>query len=73
MSTEPFQEIPVDGVMGLGFKDLGQVYSEQSMTRLHSITDKVVIMTLGMFKDPKRIAEETSALGLRHVGYDIPQ
>merc|ERR1740121_2607410 len=29
-------------------------------------------MTLDIFKDPKRMVEDISALGLRHVGYGIP-
>merc|ERR1719436_643610 len=40
--------------------------------RLHFIADKLVTMTLDMYKDPKRMVEDISALGLRHVGYGIP-
>ena len=29
-------------------------------------------MTLDMYREPKRMVEDTSALGLRHVGYGIP-
>ena len=29
-------------------------------------------MTMDMYKDPKRMVEEISALGLRHVGFGIP-
>merc|ERR1719191_2436942 len=50
----------------------GQDYFKQSTTRLHFIADKVVAMTLDMYKDPKRMSEDISALGLRHVGYGIP-
>merc|ERR1719414_1268411 len=50
----------------------GQDYFKQSTTRLHFIADKVVVMTLDMYKDPKRMVEDISALGLRHVGYGIP-
>merc|ERR1719401_3128177 len=50
----------------------GQDYFKQSTTRLHFIADKLVAMTLDMYKDPKRMVEDISALGLRHVGYGIP-
>merc|ERR1719229_2003731 len=50
----------------------GQDYFKQSTTRLHFIADKLVTMTLDMYKDPKRMVEDISALGLRHVGYGIP-
>jgi len=50
----------------------GQDYFKQSTTRLHFIADKVVSMTLDMYREPKRMVEDISALGLRHVGYGIP-
>merc|ERR1719277_2929958 len=50
----------------------GQDYFKQSTTRLYFIADKLVAMTLDMYKDPKRMVEDISALGLRHVGYGIP-
>merc|ERR1719210_142236 len=50
----------------------GQDYFKQSTTRLHFIADKVVAMTLEIYKDPKKMVEEISAHGLRHVGYGIP-
>merc|ERR1719277_241566 len=50
----------------------GQDYFKQSTTRLHFIADKLVTMTLDMYRDPKRMVEDISALGLRHVGYGIP-
>ena len=50
----------------------GQNYFKQSTTRLHFITDQVVVFTIDMSKDPKRMTEDISALGLRHVGYGIP-
>merc|ERR1719333_332189 len=50
----------------------GQDYFKQSTTRLHFIADKLVTMTLDIYKDPKRMVEDISALGLRHVGYGIP-
>merc|ERR1719401_905760 len=50
----------------------GQDYFKQSTTRLHFIADRVVQMTLDIYKDPKKMVEDISALGLRHVGYGIP-
>merc|ERR1719436_2176358 len=50
----------------------GQDYFKQSTTRLHFIADRVVQMTLDVYKDPKKMVETISALGLRHVGYGIP-
>jgi len=50
----------------------GQDYFKQSTTRLYFIADKVVEMTIEMFRDPKKMVEDISALGLRHVGYGIP-
>jgi len=50
----------------------GQDYFKQSTTRLFFIADKLVQMTLDMYKEPKRMVEDISALGLRHVGYGIP-
>merc|ERR1719401_2307780 len=50
----------------------GQDYFKQSTTRLHFIADKLVVMVLDMYKEPKRMVEDISALGLRHVGYGIP-
>eukprot|EP00445_Apocalathium_hangoei_P063872 CAMPEP_0204120780 /NCGR_PEP_ID=MMETSP0361-20130328/7839_1 /ASSEMBLY_ACC=CAM_ASM_000343 /TAXON_ID=268821 /ORGANISM="Scrippsiella Hangoei, Strain SHTV-5" /LENGTH=580 /DNA_ID=CAMNT_0051072017 /DNA_START=40 /DNA_END=1779 /DNA_ORIENTATION=+ len=50
----------------------GQDYFKQSTTRLHFIADRLVIMTMDIYKDPKRMVEDISALGLRHVGYGIP-
>jgi len=50
----------------------GQDYFKQSTTRLHFIADKLVAMTLDMYREPQRMVEDISALGLRHVGYGIP-
>ncbi len=46
----------------------GQDHFKQSTTRLHFIADKLMQMTMTMYKEPKRMVEEISALGLRHVG-----
>eukprot|EP00441_Pelagodinium_beii_P020751 CAMPEP_0197657622 /NCGR_PEP_ID=MMETSP1338-20131121/44744_1 /TAXON_ID=43686 ORGANISM="Pelagodinium beii, Strain RCC1491" /NCGR_SAMPLE_ID=MMETSP1338 /ASSEMBLY_ACC=CAM_ASM_000754 /LENGTH=1138 /DNA_ID=CAMNT_0043234037 /DNA_START=86 /DNA_END=3499 /DNA_ORIENTATION=+ len=50
----------------------GQDYFKQSTTRLYWIADKIVEMTLEIYRDPKKMVEDISALGLRHVGYAIP-
>ncbi|CAE8729826.1 unnamed protein product [Polarella glacialis] len=50
----------------------GQDYFKQSTTRLYFLADKVVDMTIEMYRDPRKMVEEISALGLRHVGYGIP-
>jgi len=50
----------------------GQDFFKQSTTRLHFIADRIVAMTLEIYKDPKKMVEDISALGLRHVGYGIP-
>jgi len=50
----------------------GQEFFKQSTTRLHFIADKIVEMTLEMYIKPRRMSEDISALGLRHVGYGIP-
>jgi len=50
----------------------GEDYFKQSNTYLHVIADKVIAMTLDMYRDPIRSVDDISALGLRHVGYAIP-
>ncbi len=50
----------------------GQDYFKQSTTRLYWIADKIVEMTIEMYREPRRMVEDISALGLRHVGYAIP-
>ena len=51
---------------------LRQDFLKQSATRINFIGDKVVAMTLEMYRAPRRMVEEISALGLRHVGYAVP-
>mmetsp|Transcript_4707 Transcript_4707/g.13115 ORF Transcript_4707/g.13115 Transcript_4707/m.13115 type:complete len:1236 (-) Transcript_4707:77-3784(-) len=51
---------------------VGQDYFKQSNTRLHFIANRVLQMTLEIFKDPWQMVDDISALGLRHVGYAIP-
>lgn len=50
----------------------GQDFFKQSTTRLHFIADKILMLTLELLRDPWRVVDEISALGLRHVGYGIP-
>lgn len=50
----------------------GQDFFKQSTTRLHFIADRILEMTVNIFQDPDKMAEEISALGLRHVGYAVP-
>mmetsp|Transcript_105817 Transcript_105817/g.306087 ORF Transcript_105817/g.306087 Transcript_105817/m.306087 type:complete len:1164 (-) Transcript_105817:65-3556(-) len=50
----------------------GQDYFKQSTTRLHFISDKVFAYTLEIFRAPREMVDDLSALGLRHVGYGIP-
>merc|ERR1719343_238234 len=50
----------------------GQDYFKQSNTYLHLIATKVLVMVIDMYRDPVRIVDDISALGLRHVGYAIP-
>lgn len=50
----------------------GQNFFKQSTTRLHFIADRVVEMTLEMYRQPQKMVEDMSALGLRHVAYGIP-
>ncbi|CAJ1361827.1 unnamed protein product, partial [Effrenium voratum] len=50
----------------------GQDFFKQSTTRLFFIAEKIVEMTVEMYRTPKKMVEELSGLGLRHVGYGVP-
>jgi len=50
----------------------GQDFFKQSNTYLHMIADKVLDMSLVFYKEPIKMVDDISALGLRHVGYAIP-
>merc|ERR1719199_830099 len=50
----------------------GQDYFKQSNTYLHFIAERVIQMTLEIYRDPAKMVDDLSALGLRHVGYGIP-
>eukprot|EP00930_Biecheleria_cincta_P049784 TRINITY_DN3498_c0_g1_i1.p1 TRINITY_DN3498_c0_g1~~TRINITY_DN3498_c0_g1_i1.p1 ORF type:complete len:1119 (+),score=213.89 TRINITY_DN3498_c0_g1_i1:76-3432(+) len=49
----------------------GQDFFKQSTTRLYWIADRVVELTIEMYRDPKKMVNDLSALGLRHVGYGV--
>lgn len=51
---------------------VGQDYFISSNTRLHFIADLIFRMTLELYREPVKVADEISAIGLRHVGYGIP-
>lgn len=50
----------------------GQDFFKQSSTRLNFIADRVLEFTTDIFRDPSKLVNTLSALGLRHVGYGIP-
>lgn len=50
----------------------GEDYFKQSNTYLHLIANKILEMVLDMYREPVRMTDDISALGLRHVGYGIP-
>mmetsp|Transcript_43045 Transcript_43045/g.98995 ORF Transcript_43045/g.98995 Transcript_43045/m.98995 type:complete len:1102 (+) Transcript_43045:133-3438(+) len=50
----------------------GQDFFKQSNTYLHFIAEKILEMTLEIFREPAKMVDDVSALGLRHVGYGIP-
>ena len=45
---------------------------KQSKTRLDFIADKALAFASRVYKDPKLVVRELSALGLKHVGWGIP-
>jgi hemoglobin-like flavoprotein len=51
---------------------LGQDYFKQSNTRLQYIAERVLAMTLDIYRSPKKLVSEISGVGLRHVGFGIP-
>lgn len=54
------------------FSPSGQDFFKQSSTRLYFLADRVVEMTVEMFREPRKMVQEISGLGLRHVGWGIP-
>ena len=51
---------------------LGRSTSARSNTYMHWITEKILGMVMEIFRDPVKMVDDISALGLRHVGYGIP-
>eukprot|EP00927_Polykrikos_kofoidii_P006965 TRINITY_DN12832_c0_g1_i1.p1 TRINITY_DN12832_c0_g1~~TRINITY_DN12832_c0_g1_i1.p1 ORF type:complete len:1689 (-),score=245.76 TRINITY_DN12832_c0_g1_i1:41-5026(-) len=49
-----------------------QDYFKQSNTRLHFIAEKILQMSVEVYKDPWHVTDELFAVGLRHVGYGAP-
>eukprot|EP00927_Polykrikos_kofoidii_P033473 TRINITY_DN282_c0_g1_i7.p1 TRINITY_DN282_c0_g1~~TRINITY_DN282_c0_g1_i7.p1 ORF type:complete len:1106 (-),score=182.29 TRINITY_DN282_c0_g1_i7:180-3497(-) len=49
----------------------GQDYFKQSNTYLHLVSTKVLTMALDLYRDPVRMVDDISGVGLRHVGYGI--
>ncbi|CAE7747253.1 unnamed protein product [Symbiodinium sp. CCMP2592] len=50
----------------------GQDFFQQSTTRMHFISGRIIAMTVDMYGTPRKMVEEISGIGLRHVGYAIP-
>lgn len=51
---------------------IGQEYFTLSNTRLNFLVERILMMTAELFHDPWGMADDLSALGLRHVGYGVP-
>eukprot|EP00927_Polykrikos_kofoidii_P030732 TRINITY_DN2645_c0_g1_i6.p1 TRINITY_DN2645_c0_g1~~TRINITY_DN2645_c0_g1_i6.p1 ORF type:complete len:1095 (-),score=184.74 TRINITY_DN2645_c0_g1_i6:117-3401(-) len=49
----------------------GQDYFKQSNTYLHLVSTKVLTMVLDLYREPVRMVDDISGVGLRHVGYGI--
>eukprot|EP00929_Paragymnodinium_shiwhaense_P055737 TRINITY_DN2790_c2_g2_i1.p1 TRINITY_DN2790_c2_g2~~TRINITY_DN2790_c2_g2_i1.p1 ORF type:complete len:1147 (-),score=315.94 TRINITY_DN2790_c2_g2_i1:353-3709(-) len=50
----------------------GEGFFKQSNTYLHIIATKIIQMAIDIYRDPIRMVDFISGLGLRHVGYGIP-
>eukprot|EP00929_Paragymnodinium_shiwhaense_P020512 TRINITY_DN13656_c0_g1_i1.p1 TRINITY_DN13656_c0_g1~~TRINITY_DN13656_c0_g1_i1.p1 ORF type:complete len:1060 (-),score=260.92 TRINITY_DN13656_c0_g1_i1:266-3445(-) len=50
----------------------GEDHFKQSAAYLHLVADKVLAMSLTLYKEPVQMVDDLSAVGLRHVGYGIP-
>lgn len=50
----------------------GQSFLKQSTGRLHFIADRVLEMSLELYREPLETVDVLSAVGLRHVGYGVP-
>lgn len=49
-----------------------QSYVTQSATRINFVAEKILGLSLDLYRSPRKLVEEISAIGLRHVGYGIP-
>jgi len=49
-----------------------QDFFKQSYTRLHYIAGRIMEMTTSLYEDPVKMGDDLSALGLRHVAYNVP-
>ena len=50
----------------------GQDHFKQSNTFLHYIAERVIDITVDIFRVPLKMVDDLSAIGLRHVGYGVP-
>mmetsp|Transcript_58317 Transcript_58317/g.92577 ORF Transcript_58317/g.92577 Transcript_58317/m.92577 type:complete len:1224 (-) Transcript_58317:186-3857(-) len=50
----------------------GQDFFKQSNSYMHFIADRVMQMTLELYQNPVKMVDDISAIGLRHVGYNVP-
>merc|ERR1740129_916453 len=50
----------------------GQSYFKQSNTYLHSIAERMLAMTILVYREPSKLLDDIISLGHRHVGYRIP-
>eukprot|EP00929_Paragymnodinium_shiwhaense_P007997 TRINITY_DN111919_c0_g1_i1.p1 TRINITY_DN111919_c0_g1~~TRINITY_DN111919_c0_g1_i1.p1 ORF type:complete len:1169 (+),score=233.22 TRINITY_DN111919_c0_g1_i1:162-3668(+) len=50
----------------------GEDHFRQSNSHLHMVADKVLALSLALFKNPVQVEDDLSGIGLRHVGYGIP-
>merc|ERR1719183_359536 len=53
-------------------KPEGQDHFRCTVTYMHYVAERVTMMMLEFFQNPVQTVEDISALGLRHVGYQIP-
>ncbi|CAJ1400180.1 unnamed protein product [Effrenium voratum] len=49
-----------------------QSFLKQSATRINFVADKIICLTLELYRRPKKTVEDLSSIGLRHVGYGVP-
>eukprot|EP00927_Polykrikos_kofoidii_P013040 TRINITY_DN15679_c0_g1_i1.p1 TRINITY_DN15679_c0_g1~~TRINITY_DN15679_c0_g1_i1.p1 ORF type:complete len:1094 (-),score=158.59 TRINITY_DN15679_c0_g1_i1:516-3737(-) len=49
----------------------GQDFFKQSNAYLHLVSTKVLTMVVDLYREPVRMVDDISAVGLRHVGYGV--